>query len=117
MKNEEPGDGRIREFTDLEVWRRGHKLVIKIYSVTKKYPGEEKYTLVTQTIRAAGSITANIAEGFSRYYYKDRARFYYNSRGSISELQNHLIVAKDLKYITQGEFQDLYKISGKFVEC
>jgi len=113
MNDERAEDGKIRVFTDLEVWQKGHKLVINLYGLVKKFPREEKYTLVSQTIRAAGSITANIAEGFSRYYFKDKARFYYNSRGSLSELQNHLIVAKDLQYISREEFQDLYRFTNE----
>ncbi len=61
MKN-----GKIESFTDLNVWKEGHKLVILIYQITKLFLKEETYSLIDQMRRAVASITANIAEGFGR---------------------------------------------------
>lgn len=89
----------IRNFYDLEAWRKGHLLALDIYKTTKKFPREEIYGITSQLRRAASSITANIAEGFARYHFKDKAKFYYNARGSIAEVQNFLLLAKDIGYI------------------
>jgi four helix bundle protein len=92
-------DNKIRNFYDLNAWKKGHLLVLEIYKVTKNFPKEEVYGITSQLRRASSSVTANIAEGFSRFHFKDKIRFYYNSRGSVSEVQNFLVLAKDLKYI------------------
>ncbi len=97
----------INHFTDLIAWQKNHEVVLKIYRITKYFPKEEVFGLVSQLRRAAASITANIAEGYGRFHSKDRVRFYLNSRGSSSELQNHLILANDLKYISKDEFEKL----------
>ena len=93
---------KIRSFQDLEVWQRGHELVLKIYDLTKRLPIEESYGLTSQLQRAAVSITTNIAEGFSRYHYKDKVNFYYASRGSVSEVQNLLLVVRDVRYVPES---------------
>jgi four helix bundle protein len=104
-------DEKIKSFADLETWRKGHEFVLKIYGTTKKFPGEELYGITSQLRRASFSITANIAEGFSRYHYKDKIRFYHNARGSVSEAQNFLFLAKDLFYLKENDFQNLVKLS------
>lgn len=101
--------GGITNFYDLDAWKRGHLLVLEIYKITNEFPKEEQYGIVSQLRRATSSITANIAEGFARYHYKDKVRFYYNSRGSVAEVQNFLILAKDLGYINKDKCSD----SGK----
>lgn len=73
--------------------------MLAIYRITQDFPKEETYGVTSQLCRAASSITANIAEGFARYHFKDKIRFYYQSRGSAAEVQNFLILAKDLGYI------------------
>lgn len=93
----------IKEFYDLDVWRKAHRLVIKIYAITKTFPDSERFGIISQIRRASVSVTANIAEGFSRYHYNNKINFYYHSRGSVSETQNLLLIAKDLKYLSQNE--------------
>ena len=90
---------KINNFYELDAWKKGHELLLVIYKITKSFPKEEVYGLTSQIRRAAVSITNNIAEGFSRYHYKEKSNFYYNARGSVSEVQNLLIVAKDVGYI------------------
>lgn len=80
-------DKKIKEFYDLDIWQKAHKLVIGLYALTKGFPEDERFGLVSQIRRSAVSITANIAEGFGRYRYKDKVNFYYHSRGSVSETQ------------------------------
>ncbi len=95
---------KIKSFTDLNVWREGHKLVILIYKITKTFPKEELYSLVDQMKRASVSITSNIAEGFGRRTYKEKAQFYYRSQGSLIELKNQILIAKDIGYISESVF-------------
>jgi four helix bundle protein len=89
----------IKNFYDLDVWKKGNNLVVKIYLITKHFPKEEVYGITSQLRRATCSITANIAEGFARYHFKDKARFYHQARGSAAEVQNFLLLARDLKYL------------------
>jgi len=98
------GVKKIQSFTDLEVWREAHKLVLLIYEITKKFPKEEIFALVSQMRRAVVSITSNIAEGFSRQSYKEKVQFYSMARGSLTELENQLLIAKDVGYIDNSEF-------------
>lgn len=67
--------------------------------MTENFPKKEIYSLSSQIRRAAVSITANIAEGFLRFHFKDKTRFYYQARASTAEVQNYLLLAKDLGYI------------------
>jgi len=101
--------GQIKEFTDLEAWKEAHKLVLLVYMTTKKFPPDELFGLVSQLRRASISITSNIAEGFSRYHYADRIRFYYMARGSLSEVQNQLLASRDLQYIPNLEYENFKK--------
>lgn len=94
----------IHHFTHLIAWQKNHKLVLEIYKITRKFPKEELFGITSQMRRAASSITANIAEGYGRFHSKDRIKFYLNARGSSTELQNFLILSKDLEYITDEEF-------------
>jgi four helix bundle protein len=74
----------IRYFTDLDAWQEAHRLVLAIYKLTNKFPSEERFGLIDQLRRATLSITANVAEGFSRFHYKERLKFYYNARVVLS---------------------------------
>lgn len=103
----------IQKFTDLEVWKESHKLTLLVYRFTKNFPKDEAFGLTSQIRRAVVSIESNIAEGFSRFHFKDRLNFYYQSRGSTSEVQTQLIITKDLKYITQIEFSEAFDLSQK----
>lgn len=101
--------GKIRSFTDLKVWRKGHNLVLEIYKVTTTFPKEEIFGLTSQLRRATVSITSNIAEGFSRNSYKEKAQFYSMALGSLTEVQNQLLVSKDINYIPDEVFERLAK--------
>jgi four helix bundle protein len=100
-------NGSIKIFKDLDAWKEGHKLVLLIYGITKYFPKEEVYTLVSQMRRCAISITSNIAEGFSRISYQDKIRFYSMALGSLTELQNQSIIAKDIGYVNLQEFDTI----------
>jgi len=98
---------KIKSFTDLIGWKKAHQFVLKIYKITKNFPKTEKYCLVDQLRRAAVSITSNIAEGFYRRTSIDKSHFYYTSLGSLAEIQNQLILSRDLDYINNKYFQEL----------
>lgn len=102
---------KIKSFTDLKVWKKGHEFVLCIYKITKNFPKEELFGLSNQLRRASVSITSNVAEGFSRKTYKEKSRFYFIALGSLVEAQNQLLIARDTKYITPKEFNILAKRS------
>ncbi|PIR80147.1 MAG: hypothetical protein COU25_01570 [Candidatus Levybacteria bacterium CG10_big_fil_rev_8_21_14_0_10_35_13] len=77
---------KIQSFTQLNVWKEAHKLVLLIYKTTDNFPKKETYSLTDQMRRCAISITSNIAEGFSRQGKKEKLQFYYVSKGSLTEL-------------------------------
>ncbi len=94
----------ITSFTSLNAWKEGHKLVLMIYTAVQDFPKDEKFGLTDQIRRAAVSITSNLAEGFSRYGKKEKVQFYRTGLGSLTELQNQLLIARDVKYISTTEF-------------
>ncbi len=100
---------KIKSFTDLEAWREAHKLVLMIYRVTEKFPRKEIFCLVSQMRRAVISISSNIAEGFSRNTTGEKCQFYGMASGSLTELQNQLLVVRDIKYIENNEFNTIAK--------
>jgi four helix bundle protein len=89
------------------VWQEGHKLVLTVYSVTKKFPKDEIFGLTNQIRRAVVSITSNIAEGFNRKTAKDKSHFYTIAHGSVAEVQNQLLIARDVKYLNNTEFSQM----------
>jgi four helix bundle protein len=91
----------IKSFEGLEVWKRAKKLAVKIYKLTTTFPKDEIFGTTSQIKRAVLSVPANIAEGFGRYHYLDKAKFYLNARGSLFELKSHLLVAADLKFMDE----------------
>ena len=99
---------KIKAFYDLKVWKDAHKLTIEIYKATNEFPNEEKFGLVSQKRRSASSIGANIAEGFGRFHYKDKIKFYQQARSSAVELQNHIFLAKDLGYLSEIDARELF---------
>ena len=102
--------GTISNFRDLLVWQKGHSLVLLIYKLTSNFPISEQFGITNQMRRAAVSITSNIAEGFSRRSLKEKIQFYYIAHGSLSELENQIQIAKDLGYLTETEYHELYSL-------
>lgn len=103
------GKNKIKSFTDLNAWKKGHKLVLVIYDKTRTFPKEETFGITIQMRRCVISITSNVAEGFSRQSYKEKVQFYSTALGSITELQNQLLIARDVGYITNKDFQEIAK--------
>ena len=100
---------KIAVFTDLHAWREGHKAVLEVYKITKQFPKEELYGLVSQLRRCSVSITSNVAEGFSRQSYKEKVQFYSMALGSVTELQNQLFIARDVGYIKLEDFKKIFE--------
>jgi len=90
---------KIDNFEDLDVWQLGKELVLKVYDMTTSFPKEEIYGITSQVKRASLSIPANIAEGFGRYHFMDKAKFYLNARGSLYELKSHVLISKALGFV------------------
>ncbi len=99
---------KILAFTDLIVWQESHKLVLFIYKITKKFPREELFGLTSQMRRAAVSITSNIAEGFTRRGKKEKLQFYTFAKGSLVELESQLLVARDISYFDNRDFENIH---------
>ena len=97
----------IKSFQDLNIWKEAHQLVLEVYRITRDFPKEENYCLISQIRRASISIPANIAEGMGRNTTKELLSFLYNARGSLSEVVYHLLLAKDLKYIKENVYKEL----------
>jgi four helix bundle protein len=95
----------MRDFQDLSIWQRSHMLTLKVYSVTKSFPSDELYGLISQMRRSSSSIPTNIAEGSGRNSNAELKRFLVIATGSCSELQYQVLLSRDLKFI----HEDLYK--------
>ena len=99
--------GKIVTFRDLNVWKESHKLALKIYIITNKFPKSEIYGLTSQMRSCAVSITSNIAEGFSRRHFKEKIQFYSISLGSLTELQSQILISKDIGFLNLDDFNNL----------
>jgi four helix bundle protein len=99
----------VKEFTDLKVWQEAHKLTLVVYTVTQKWPREEMFGLTGQVRRSASSVEANIAEGHGRFGNSEFHQFCSIARGSLAEVQCHLMLARDLGYLTPDEWQSIHE--------
>ena len=96
----------IQGLETLEAWKRAKDFALIIYKeVVPNLPSDEKWNLTQQLKRAAQSIPANIAEGHGRYHFLDNVRFCYMARGSLTEVQSHMTLARELGYLSD----DVYK--------
>ena len=101
-----------KTFEDLVVWQKAHQLVLKIYRLSKSFPRDELFGLISQLRRAATSIPANIAEGFKKRTHRDKLRFFNIAQGSAEEVRYYLILSADLKYGDTAELKrDLAEVS------
>ncbi|MDI9865857.1 four helix bundle protein [Flectobacillus sp. DC10W] len=97
----------ISSFQDLKCWKEAVKLRIMLRTVLQLLPSDEKYRLKDQIVRASRSVTNNIAEGFGRYHYLENVQFCRQSRGSLSELEDHLLIAVEENFILKEDFSQL----------
>jgi four helix bundle protein len=94
-------------FEKLDVWQEATQLAVKMYKVTKSFPEDERFGLISQMRRCSISISSNIAEGTSRFSSSDQIRFYEISYGSLMELLNQAIISGDLMMLTEEELKDI----------
>ena len=112
-----------QDFRKLEVWKLAHQFTLDIYRLTANFPKDEKYGMTQQFRRAAYSISSNIAEGAGRQTNKDFARALYFGFGSVKEVENFLLLAKDLNYIDvcnyntfNQQLESIGKMLNKFIQ-
>jgi four helix bundle protein len=101
-------------FTSLTCWQKARELRLTIKDCVLSFPELEKYRLSDQLTRASRSVTNNIAEGYGRYHYKESVHFYFNARGSMFEILDHLIIAKDENLLSTEVFNNL---SNSTLDC
>ena len=99
---------KIKNFRDLDIWKKGIEIVKDIYKIVRKFPKLELYSLTNQMQRASLSIPTNIAEGFNRFHNKEYKQFLYIALGSCAELETQIEIAIELKYINE-EKKKLYQ--------
>jgi four helix bundle protein len=98
----------IQGLQRLEVWKRAKDFALRVYrDVLPLLPPEEKWNLSSQIRRSASSISANIAEGYGRFYYQENIRFCYTARGSLAETLSHLILSSEAGYIPETLYKEL----------
>lgn len=94
----------MRDFHQLQIWQRSHKLTLEVYKLTSRFPKEEVYGLTSQIRRAMYSVPTNICEGCGRKSAADFARFLQVSVGSASEVEYELLLAHDLNYLNDEDY-------------
>lgn len=104
----------ISSYKDLIIWQKGIELAVNVYSLTKNFPDNEKFALSSQVKRSVSSIPANIAEGYGRQSSKSYSHFVKISRGSLFELETHLILAEKLNFIENAELYQ--KVKEQIIE-
>ena len=103
----------MKDFKELKVWTKAHEMTMGGYQETRSFPKEELYGLTSQIRRAAASVGANIAEGCGRRSDGELTRFLQIARGSASELEYHLLLARDLNLLAKDSFR---KLDGQLTE-
>jgi four helix bundle protein len=101
---------RIKSFEELEVWQKAHELTLLVYTLTQKFPREERFGLVSQWRRAASAIAANIAEGFGRRSTKEFLHSLRISNGETEETRYFAKLSRDLGYITLEGQRQVYDL-------
>jgi four helix bundle protein len=97
----------MQDFKDVKVWQKAHEMTLFVYKITDTFPKEEKFGLVSQMRRAMYSIPLNIVEGCGRKTTKDKANFFQISFASAQEVQYINLLCKDLKFLSQADFEVL----------
>ncbi|MDX1684308.1 MAG: four helix bundle protein [Saprospiraceae bacterium] len=95
---------------ELVLWQKARKYRQVIWRFSQHLPDEENFRLKDQLIRASRSVSANIAEGNGRYYFKENIQFCRRARGSLTETYEHLICAFDCRYLDQDQLENILTI-------
>jgi four helix bundle protein len=99
----------MQDFRELKIWQRSHRLTLAVYRATRSFPKDELFGLISQIRRASASVPANIAEGCGRSGDLEFARFLQIAMGSACELEYHLLLAFDLNFLKESEYNALSK--------
>ena len=99
----------FKDFTHFTVWQKASELLLEVYDVSKKFPKDERFGMISDIRRAAGSVVHNIAEGFGRYERRDKTRFYKISRGSAYEVISQVLTAGSLRFLDENETKQIAK--------
>lgn len=100
----------MESYKELIAYQKGYQLALQIYEVTKIFPKEEIYGIISQMRRSAVSIPCNIAEGYRRNHRKEYIQFLYVAYGSCSELETLLSLSKDLGFLDEPSFERIYTL-------
>jgi four helix bundle protein len=103
----------IRSYRDLKAWQKGMELVREIYRVSRKFPKEELFGLMSQIRRAAVSVPSNIAEGHAKLSRKEYQHFLGHARGSLAEIETQILIAKDLDYLNEIDMNYILNLSAE----
>src|SRR5947209_12744322 len=104
---------KTQSYKDLIVWQKGIEIAKLAYRLTTKFPGDEKFGLVSQMRRAAVSIPSNIAEGQARHTRGEFIQFISHAEGSNAELSTQLVIAVELGYCTQSDVRDAFELTSE----
>jgi four helix bundle protein len=97
----------MRDFRKVKVWEKAHELTLRVYRISARFPGNEKFGLTVQIRRASASIPTNIAEGCGRDSIVELCRFMEIAMGSASEVEYQLLLARDLQYLGMQTYTEL----------
>jgi four helix bundle protein len=98
---------KVKSFEDLTVWQEAHRLTLEVYKLTVKFPGAEKYGIVSQLRRSSSSVPANIAEGFGRATTKELLRCLQIARGELEETRYFVLLSRDLGYVSPQDCKNV----------
>ena len=98
----------VRHYRDLRVWQEAHQFTLNLYRLTQRFPREELYGLTSQIRRASSSIAANLAKGCGRRSEREMLRFVQIAIGSASELDYHLLLARDIGFLNSDQYHALH---------
>ncbi len=107
---------KYKDFTDFPVWQKGLSLVLKVYAITKEYPPDERFGLISDMRRASNSITQNIAEGFGREGSKDKSNFYKIARGGAYEIISQTLVSSALGFCKSDDKENIVVACRSIIE-
>ena len=95
-------------FESVVAWQKAHAFTLLVYRLTRDFPKDETFGLTSQFRRAAVSIEANIAEGYKKLSKADKLRFLNIAEGSLAECRNYVILARDLEYVNEQQYNSLF---------